>query len=136
MALDRGFVVTDYRLRTSVDGVYAVGDIVIGPQLAHRGFAQGVFVAEQIAKLEPAPIDQLGIPRVTYSSPEVASVGLTETQAREKYGSITTATYDLAGNGKSQILKTAGGIKLIRRGESVESGPVVVSTWSALASEN
>ena len=76
LALERGFVVTDERLRTNLPGVYAVGDIVPGLQLAHRGFQQGIFVAEQIAGLDPAPIDETGIPRVTYSHPEVASVGL------------------------------------------------------------
>ncbi|EHK81052.1 dihydrolipoyl dehydrogenase [Saccharomonospora azurea] len=120
--MDRGFVVTDERLRTNVPGVYAVGDIVPGLQLAHRGFQQGIFVAEDIAGLNPTPIDESGIPRVTYSHPEVASVGLTEAQAREKYGSdITTFTYDLAGNGKSQILKTSGAVKLIK----APDGPVV-----------
>ena len=100
----------DERCRTNVDGVYAVGDIVPGLQLAHRGFQQGIFVAEEIAGLDPAPIDEDGIPRVTYSDPEVASVGLTEAQARETYGDdgVETLTYDLGGNGKSQILKTAG----------------------------
>ncbi len=122
VAMDRGFVTTDERCRTNVEGVYAVGDIVPGLQLAHRGFQQGVFVAEEIAGLSPAPIDELGIPRVTYSEPEVASVGLTETQARERHGeSVETLTYDLGGNGKSQILATQGFIKLVR----VSDGPVV-----------
>ena len=123
ITLDRGFVVTDERLRTGVEGVYAVGDIVPGLQLAHRGFAQGIFVAEQIAGLEPTPIDEAGIPRVTYSDPEVASVGLTESAARSTYGedAVETLTYDLGGNGKSQILRTQGFVKLVRRTD----GPVV-----------
>ena len=121
--MERGFVLTDERLRTSVDGVYAVGDIVPGPQLAHRGFAQGIFVAEDIAGLRPAPIDDAGIPRVTYCEPEVASVGLTEDEARQRYGdeAVETLTYDLGGNGKSQILKTQGFVKLVRE----RKGPVV-----------
>ena len=82
IAMERGFVTADERCRTNVEGVYAVGDIVPGLQLAHRGFQQGVFVAEEIAGLSPAPIDETGIPRVTYCDPEVASVGLTEAQAR------------------------------------------------------
>ena len=123
--MDRGFVLTDERLHTNLDGVYAVGDIVPGLQLAHRGFAQGIFVAEEIAGLAPQVIDETGIPRVTYSSPEVASVGLTEAQAKQRYGEVTSLVYDLAGNGKSQILKTAGGIKLIRSGGADEQGPVV-----------
>ncbi|WP_034273088.1 dihydrolipoyl dehydrogenase [Haloechinothrix halophila] len=122
VSMDRGFVTTDDRLRTNLPGVYAVGDIVPGLQLAHRGFAQGIFVAEDIAGLNPTPIDEDGIPRVTYSHPEVASVGLTEDQAKEKYGSeVTTFTYDLGGNGKSQILKTSGAIKLVK----APDGPVV-----------
>ena len=120
---DRGFVPTDDRLRTNVDNVYAVGDIVPGLQLAHRGFQQGIFVAEDIAGLEPRPIDEAGIPRVTYCDPEVASVGLTEAAARSTYGDdeVETLTYDLGGNGKSQILKTQGFVKLVRR----SNGPVV-----------
>jgi dihydrolipoamide dehydrogenase len=123
VAMDRGFVTTDERCRTNLDGVYAVGDIVPGLQLAHRGFQQGIFVAEDIAGLDPSPIDEAGIPRVTYSHPEVASVGLDEAAARAAYGDdgIETLTYDLGGNGKSQILQTQGFVKLVRRTD----GPVV-----------
>jgi dihydrolipoamide dehydrogenase len=123
--MERGFVLTDDRLRTNLDGVYAVGDIVPGLQLAHRGFAQGIFVAEDIAGLAPAPIDEAGIPRVTYCEPEVASVGLTEEQARERHGEVQTLTYDLGGNGKSQILQTSGAIKLVKAGPAGTPGPVV-----------
>lgn len=121
--MDRGYVLTDERQRTSVPNVYAVGDIVPGLQLAHRGFQQGIFVAEEIAGENPAVIDEAGIPRVTYSDPELASVGLTEAKAREQYGTdkIKTYNYNLGGNGKSQILKTSGFVKLVR----VEDGPVV-----------
>ncbi len=119
--MERGFVLTDERLRTNLDGVYAVGDIVPGLQLAHRGFQQGIFVAEEIAGLAPAVMDEAGIPRVTYCEPEVASVGLTEAQAKERYGDATSLVYDLGGNGKSQILKTAGGVKLVK----APDGPVV-----------
>jgi dihydrolipoamide dehydrogenase len=119
--MDRGWVLTDERLRTNLEGVYAVGDLVPGLQLAHRGFQQGIFIAEDIAGLQPAVIDEAGIPRVTYCDPEVASVGLTEVQARERYGDVETLVYDLAGNGKSQILKTAGGVKLVK----APDGPVV-----------
>ena len=123
IAMERGFVLTDERCRTNVEGVYAVGDIVPGLQLAHRGFQQGIFVAEDIAGLDPTPIDETGIPRVTYSHPEVASVGLNEDAARASYGEdrVETVTYDLGGNGKSQILKTQGFVKLVR----VSDGPVV-----------
>jgi dihydrolipoamide dehydrogenase len=123
--MERGFVLTDDRLRTNLDNVYAVGDIVPGLQLAHRGFAQGIFLAEELAGLKPPVIDEAGIPRVTYCEPEVASVGLTEAQAKEKYGEVQTLLYDLAGNGKSQILQTAGGIKLVKTGAAGTPGPVV-----------
>ncbi len=123
--MERGFVLADERLRTNLDGVYALGDIVPGLQLAHRGFQQGIFVAEDIAGLNPPVIDELGIPRVTYCEPEVASVGLTEAQAKERFGEVQTLTYDLAGNGKSQILQTAGAIKLVKQGAKGEPGPVV-----------
>jgi dihydrolipoamide dehydrogenase len=122
IAMERGFVLADERCRTNVEGVHAVGDIVPGLQLAHRGFQQGIFVAEDIAGLEPSPIDETGIPRVTYSHPEVASVGLDEATARERYGDkVTTVTYDLGGNGKSQILGTSGFVKLVSRAD----GPVL-----------
>ncbi len=127
VALNRGYVETDDRLRTSVPGVRAVGDLVFGLQLAHRGFAHGIFVAEDIAHQvgrdveAPTPVLDTGIPRVAYSHPEIASVGMSETQAREAYGDAETLTYDLGGNGKSQILKTQGFVKLVRR----PNGPVV-----------
>jgi dihydrolipoamide dehydrogenase len=123
VTVDRGFVITNERLETSVPGVYAVGDIVPGLQLAHRGFQQGIFVAEELAGLNPIVIDDLNIPKVTYSDPEVASVGLSEAKAAEKYGTdkISSYDYNLAGNGKSHIIGTAGSIKVVR----VNDGPVV-----------
>ncbi len=123
IAMDRGYVLTNERLQTNLPNVYAAGDIVPGLQLAHRGFAQGIFIAEQIAGLNPAIIDENGIPKVTYCEPEVASVGLSEAKAREVYGSenVSTYEYNLGGNGKSQILGTAGFIKLVRK----NNGPVI-----------
>jgi dihydrolipoamide dehydrogenase len=119
---DGSWVKTDERLRTPVEHLYAVGDLVPGPQLAHRGFAHGIFVAEHIAGLSPTPVDGYRIPRVTYSEPEVLAVGLTEPQAREVYADdIQVYEYGLGGNGKSQILGTAGMVKMIRR----TGGPIV-----------
>jgi dihydrolipoamide dehydrogenase len=123
VAMDRGYVLTNDRLQTNLPNVYAAGDIVPGLQLAHRGFQQGIFIAEEIAGLKPTAIDETGIPKVTYCEPEVASVGLSEAKAIETYGAgnISTYEYNLGGNGKSQILGTAGFIKLIRR----NNGPVI-----------
>jgi dihydrolipoamide dehydrogenase len=123
VTLDRGFVITDEKLHTGVGNIWAVGDIVPGLQLAHRGFQQGIFVAEQILGLNPAPIVESGIPRVTYSEPEIGSVGITEAQAKEQYGAdnVESIEYNLAGNGKSKILNTQGFIKLVRK----KDGPVV-----------
>jgi dihydrolipoamide dehydrogenase len=125
--LDRGLVTTDERLRTFVPGVYAIGDLVAGAQLAHRGFAHGIFVAEDIAHRArrlpsaPIPINEADIPRVTYCDPEIAAVGLSEQEASSRFGDIETRSYDLAGNGKSQMLKTSGFVKIVRR----HDGPVV-----------
>jgi dihydrolipoamide dehydrogenase len=123
VVLQRGFVKTDVRLQTSLAGVYAVGDIVEGPQLAHRGFGQGIFVAEEIAGLAPRAVDDAAIPRVTYCNPEVASVGYTQAQAEERLGKdrVDVYTYDLGGNARSRILGTAGFVKLVRE----KDGPVV-----------
>ncbi|MDT4950301.1 MAG: dihydrolipoamide dehydrogenase [Pseudonocardiales bacterium] len=154
--IERGFVVTDEYLRTGVDGVYAVGDLISidgGPhlQLAHVGFAEGILVAEHIAGLSVVPIDYAGVPRITYTQPEVASVGYTEAQAAEKYGAdaIKTVTYDLSGNGKSSILNTKGAVKLValqdgtvlgvhivgdRVGELIAEAQLIYN-WEALPSE-
>ncbi|CAB4899497.1 unannotated protein [freshwater metagenome] len=123
LTMDRGWVITNDRLSTNLPGVYAAGDIVPGVQLAHRGFQQGIFIAEDIAGLNPVAIDEDGIPKVTYCEPEIASVGLSEVKAIEKFGAenVSTYEYNLGGNGKSQILGTAGFIKLVRKND----GPVL-----------
>jgi dihydrolipoamide dehydrogenase len=123
VAMDRGYVKVDQYCRTSVPGVYAVGDLIPTLQLAHVGFAEGIMVAEHIAGLNPTSIDYDGVPRVTYSHPEVASMGLTEAQAKTKYGdtAVKTFNYDLAGNGKSKILKTSGQVKVVQQVD----GPVL-----------
>ena len=115
LEFDGELIKVNENLQTSIPNVYAVGDIVRGPQLAHKGFQEGIFVAEHIKGLNPRVIDISAIPRVTYSEPEIASVGLNESVAKEKYGAdqLRSVQYDLAGNGKSQILKTSGFIKLI-----------------------
>jgi len=122
IAMERGWVLVNERLHTNIDGVFAVGDITPGLQLAHRGFQHGIFVAEEIAGLRPVVIADVNIPKVTYCEPEVASVGLTEEQARAEHGdAVSVYEYNLGGNGKSQILGTAGFIKIVR----IIDGPVV-----------
>ena len=122
IAMERGWVLVDERQHTNLPHVYAVGDITPGLQLAHRGFQHGIFVAEEIAGLSPVVIPDVNIPKVTYCEPEVASVGLSEAEARAQYGdAVQTYEYNLGGNGKSQILGTAGFVKLV----SITDGPVV-----------
>ena len=151
VAMDRGFVLTDDYGRTNIENVWAVGDIVPGVQLAHRGFAQGMAVAEAIAGLEPRPIDDDLVPKVTFCDPEIASVGLTEERAAEVHGAqnIETAEFNVAGNAKSQILGAQGFVKLVslkdgpilgfhaigtRMGEQVGEGQLIVS-WEADAAD-
>ncbi len=118
---DRGFVPTDERLRTSVEGVRAVGDLVPGLQLAHRGFAHGIFVAEDLAGLDPRPVEDVSIPKVTYCDPEIASVGLTSEAAKGAGHDVETVTYPLGGNGRSLIRGTSGSVVLVRE----KDGPVL-----------
>ena len=119
--LDRGFVKVDALCQTSVPTISAVGDLIPTLQLAHVGFAEGILVAERLAGLPVTPVDYDGVPRVTYSHPEVASVGLTTKVATERGYDVIEATYDLAGNGKARILGTAGAVKVIAQ----KDGPVL-----------
>ncbi|MBM0126736.1 dihydrolipoyl dehydrogenase [Pimelobacter simplex] len=146
----KGTVVADEYCRTAVPGLYAVGDILPTLQLAHVGFAEGILAAEHAAGLDVVPIDYSGVPRVTYSSPEVASVGLTEEQARTRHGDgVTTVSYDLSGNGRSAILATQGAVKLVagpdgtvlgahivgdRVGELIAEAQLIVN-WQAIAED-
>jgi dihydrolipoamide dehydrogenase len=117
--LERGFAVVDEWCRTGVDGVWAVGDLITQPgldvpyphlQLAHVAFAEGIHVAEQIAGVaDPALVDYLGVPRCTYSSPEMASVGLTQEQAEDAGYDIEVARFPWAASGKASILGEAHG---------------------------
>lgn len=121
IAMDRGYILVDDHCRTNIPGIYAVGDIIPTLQLAHVGFQEGILVAETIAGLNPRPINYDGVPRVTYSEPEVASVGLTTKTAKERGYDVVELDYNLAGNGKAQILKTAGSVKLVAQ----KGGPVL-----------
>ena len=121
ITMDRGYVLVDDKCRTNVPGIWAVGDLIPTLQLAHVGFGEGILVAEEICGLNPRPINYDGVPRVTYSEPEVASVGLTTAQAKERGHDVVELNYDLAGNGKAQILRTVGSIKLVAE----KNGPVL-----------
>ncbi len=112
-----GFVEVDARLRTSRPRFWAAGDVVRGPQLAHRGFQQGIFVAEQIAGGEPNALPDSLIPRIVYSAPETAAVGITRRQAVAEHGAdgIVVMDYNLAGNARTEILGTGGAVRVIRR---------------------
>jgi len=147
--MDRGFVKVDAYCQTSVPTISAVGDLIPTLQLAHVGFAEGILVAERLAGLPVTPVDYDGVPRVTYSHPEVASVGLTSKLAKERGYDVVEATYDLAGNGKARILGTAGAVKVV----AAKDGPVLgvhmvgdrvgeliaeaqlITNWEALPSE-
>ncbi|GAA4230056.1 dihydrolipoyl dehydrogenase [Actinomadura meridiana] len=146
---ERGFVKVDEYCRTNVPTISAVGDLIPTPQLAHVGFAEGILVAERLAGLNPASIDYDGVPRITYSDPEVASVGITSAVARERGYEIKEVVYDLAGNPKSKILGTQGEVKVIaavdgpvlglhmvgaRVGELIAEGQLIYN-WEALPSE-
>ena len=147
--MEGGFVKVDAYCQTSVATISAVGDLIPTLQLAHVGFAEGILVAERLAGLPVTPVDYDGVPRVTYSHPEVASVGLTAAIATQRGYDIVEATYDLAGNGKARILGTAGAVKVV----AAKDGPVLgvhmvgervgeliaeaqlITNWEALPSE-
>jgi dihydrolipoamide dehydrogenase len=112
--VDRGFVKVNGQLRTSSENVWAVGDAAATPfQLAHVAFAEGLAVAGRIGGQDVPDIDYMGIPRVTYCSPEVASVGLTEEQARERGHDLDVEKYNLQGLGKANILGEGGMCKVV-----------------------
>jgi dihydrolipoyl dehydrogenase len=155
VAMDRGFVIADSYCRTSVPSISAVGDLTPGLQLAHVGFGEGILVAERVAGLDVTPIDYDGVPRITYSDPEVASVGITAATAAARGIETTEFTYNLGGNGKSVILQTQGAAKVIaavsdtpgkpgpvlgvhlvgaRVGELIAEGQLIYN-WEALPSE-
>ena len=112
--LERGFVKVDGRGRTKAEHLWAIGDVANTPlQLAHVSFAEGVAVAERIAGEEVPEIDYVGIPRVTFSSPEISSVGLTEAQAREQGHDVEVEKFSLQGLGKANIVGEGGTCKVV-----------------------
>jgi dihydrolipoamide dehydrogenase len=120
--LDRGFVKVDGQLQTSVEHVWAIGDVANTPhQLAHVSMAEGVAVAERIAGNDVAELDYAGVPRVTFSSPEISSVGLTEAQARDRGHEVETEKFSMQGLGKANMLGESGLCKVVAE----KDGPVL-----------
>ena len=157
IATDRGYIVVDQNFRTSVDGVFAIGDAVhvpdaegLHPQLAHVAFAEGMKVAERIAGQDPTPVDYRNVPHVIYCQPEVAAVGLTEQRARELGMDIETKRYPFSANARALMLGGGQGfVKTIaEKGGAVVGVHVVgprasdiiteaqlVTSWEAYPSE-
>jgi dihydrolipoamide dehydrogenase len=122
LELDRGYVKVDGQLQSSVHGVWAVGDVCTSPfQLAHVSMAEGIAVAERIAGDDVAELDYAGVPRVTFSTPEISSVGLTEAQARERGHDVMTDRFNMQGLGKANIVGEGGTCKIVAE----KDGPVL-----------
>jgi dihydrolipoamide dehydrogenase len=146
---DRGFVKVDAFGRTALDSVWAVGDVVPTLALAHAAFAEGFVVADAIAGHDPEPVDHVQVPRVTYCRPEVASVGLTESEARLTFGDVSTTVTTLAGNARALIEGESGQTKVITGPDGTMLGVHIVGPaateligeaalatgWGALAAE-
>ncbi|MFP3510190.1 dihydrolipoyl dehydrogenase [Peribacillus sp. SIMBA_075] len=115
--IDRGLIEIDKQCRTNVPNIYAIGDVVQGPQLAHKAFYEAKIAAEAIAG-HPSEIDYIGIPAVVFSDPELATVGYTEQQATDEGIEVVTAKFPYAGNGRALSLdSTEGFVKLVTRKE-------------------
>ena len=112
---ERGYVLVDEYMRTSVEGVYAIGDIVPTPALAHCASAESIVAAEHIAGHETHPVKYNTVPNATYCRPEVASVGMTEAAAREEGYDVEVGKFPWAASGKARIKHQTGGfIKIVR----------------------
>jgi dihydrolipoamide dehydrogenase len=122
VTITRGFVDVDPLCRTTAATISAVGDLINTPQLAHVGFAEGILVAERLGGLDVRPIDYDGVPRITYSDPEVASVGITSAQAAARGINVVEVDYPLGANGRSVILQTQGQAKVIAEAPSAPGG--------------
>jgi dihydrolipoamide dehydrogenase len=119
---EKGFVNVDAQLRTNVEHVWAIGDVAATPlQLAHVSFDEGYAVAERIAGEEVPDIDYVNIPKVTYCSPEIASVGLTEAQAKERGMDVAVEKLDFRAIGKANIVAEGGFVKVVAE---ADGGPV------------
>jgi dihydrolipoamide dehydrogenase len=128
---DRGYVVVDGNCRTRVDGVYAAGDVIDTPQLAHVGFAEGITIVKTILGEDPTPIDYEKVPLVIYCRPEVGSCGLTEEQARERGYDVVVAKHRFGGDGRALIIgETDGLVKLVTDADGLVLGVHIAGPWA------
>lgn len=154
---EKGFIVTDLTYKTSVDGVYAIGDAIhvpeangLHPQLAHVAYAEGMSVAERVAGENPTAIDYTNIPHVIYCQPEVAAVGLTESQAKERGLDVVSNRYAFSANARALMLGGGQGfVKSIAekdgavvgvhiigpRASDLISEAMLVTSWEAYPAE-
>ncbi|MEB6550658.1 dihydrolipoyl dehydrogenase [Heyndrickxia sporothermodurans] len=134
---DRGLVNIDKQCRTNVSNIYAIGDIVAGPQLAHKASYEGKIAAEAISG-HPSEIDYLGIPAVVFSEPELATVGYNEKQAKEEGIEVVAAKFPFAANGRALALNSTDGfLKLVTRKEDglVIGGQIAGTSASDMIAE-
>ncbi len=128
---ERGYVVVDSQCRTSVGGVFAAGDVIDAPQLAHVGFAEAIVVVKTILGEPVTPVDYDKVPWVIYCRPEVAYCGLTEEQARERGHDVVVAKHRFAGEARAQIIgETDGLVKLVTDAEGVLLGVHIAGPWA------
>ncbi len=128
---ERGFVVVDGNMRTSVDGVYAVGDVVPTPQLAHVAFAEAIVAIKTMLGESPAPVDYDKVPWGIYCHPEVAFCGLTEAQATERGHDVVTSVHRWMGNGRALIIgETDGMMKIVAARDGEVLGVHIAGPWA------
>src|SRR5699024_2060994 len=134
---ERGRDKTDKQCRTSVDNIYAIGDITAGPPLAHKASYEGKIAAEVISG-EKSEIDYIGVPAVAFTDPELATVGLSEQEAKDKGFNVKVGKFPFAANGRALALNEADGfLKLITRKEDglVLGGQIAGPNASDMISE-
>jgi dihydrolipoamide dehydrogenase len=128
---EKGFVTVDGQMRTSVEGVYAVGDLVATPQLAHVGFAEAIITVKTILGEPVVPLDYSKVPWGIYCHPEVAFCGLTEDQAKEKGHDVVTSTHRFAGNGRALIIGDSDGlVKVVAEKGGAILGVHIAGPWA------
>jgi dihydrolipoamide dehydrogenase len=128
---ERGFVAVDGNMRTNVDGVYAAGDVVATPQLAHVAFAEGIVAIKTMLGESPAPVDYDKVPWCIYCHPEVAFCGLTEAQAKERGYDVETSVHRWVGNGRAIIVgETDGMMKIVAERGGAILGVHIAGPWA------